>query len=70
MYKRIGLLRKSNGKTQKEVAEILGVSQGTYARYERGESPFPATCLLKLSLLYDVSSDYIVEQTDNPKKRH
>lgn len=70
MYKRIGLLRKSNGKTQKEVAEILGVSQGTYGRYERGQAPLRARHLLKLSLLYDVSSDYIVDETDNPKRNH
>lgn len=34
-------LRKENGKTQKELADALGISQGFLSSVEKGRNPFP-----------------------------
>lgn len=63
--RRIRELREDNDKTQSEVAEILGTSQTMYARYERGANELPVRHLIRLSNLYNVSSDYILGLTDD-----
>lgn len=65
MYKRIRELRQDHDLTQREVAEFLGMSQTGYSKYETGENDIPTTVLIKLSKLYHVSIDYILEQTDH-----
>lgn len=55
--------------TQKELAKILGMSQTGYSKYETGENDIPTEILIKLSNIYDVSIDYLLDQTDS-KKRH
>ena len=62
--RRIRELREDNDKTQSEVAEILGTSQTMYSRYERGANELPIRHLIKLSELYNVSSDYILGLSD------
>lgn len=54
--------------TQQKVADYLTTSQTMYARYERGANELPIRHLIKLSVLYDVSVDYILCLTDNPKR--
>lgn len=54
------LLRTKNSKTQKDVAEYLGVSRSTYTTYEIGSRDIPTDVLIKLSNLYEVSIDYIL----------
>ena len=63
--KRIRELREDAGKTQIEVAKILGTSQTMYARYERGANEFPIRHLIRLSDLYNVSADYILGMSDD-----
>lgn len=61
MYiKRIRDLREDHDLTQQNVADILGISQTMYARYERGANELPIRHLLSLCALYHVSSDYIL----------
>mgnify|MGYP003483849414 FL=1 len=62
--RRIRELREDNDKTQSEVAEILGTSQTMYSRYERGANELTIRHLIKLSELYNVSSDYILGLSD------
>ena len=47
--KRIRDLREERGKTQQEIADVLGTSQTMYARYERGASELPIRHLIKLA---------------------
>lgn len=49
--------RKKAGKTQKEVAEILGIVQQAYGHYESGRRQVPVENLTKLADLYGVSVD-------------
>jgi len=61
-------LREDNDKTQKEIAQVLGTSQTMYARYERGANELPIRHLIALASYYNVSADYILGLSKNPKK--
>ena len=63
-FQRLVELRKERALKQKDIANILGISQTVYSRYERGEQDIPLNCLKTLSEFYDVSIDYIVGRTD------
>ena len=67
MYKRIRDLREDNDLTQKQMAIELNCSQQVYSNYELGQRDIPTDILIKLSRFYDVSVDYILGLTDNPK---
>ena len=70
MYlQRIGDLREDSDRTQVEVAKSLGVTQSTYSSYERGDINIPVEALIKLADLYDVSLDYLVGRSKDPKRR-
>lgn len=68
MYYRIRDLREDSGLNQTRIAKILGMSQTGYSKYETGENDIPTSILIKLSDFYDVSIDYLLGQTDNPKR--
>ena len=67
LYQRIRDLREDNDKTQKDIAEYLGLNTEVYARYERGHRMMPLDLMSKLADYYDVSIDYIVERTNKKK---
>ena len=71
-FENIRSLRIDNGYTQKQVAEVLGVSQNTYSQYEIGVLNYPIDALMKLADLYEVSVDYLLGRTNTktpyPKK--
>lgn len=64
--RRLKNLRVDTGKTQKEIADILGVDRTTYVKYENGNSEPNFEMLRKLSDLFDVSIDYLLEQKELP----
>ncbi len=68
MYKRIRDLREDRDLTQKEMAKKLACSQQVYSNYELGQRDIPTDILIKLSIIFNVSTDYILELTDNPLK--
>ncbi|MBR2350665.1 MAG: helix-turn-helix transcriptional regulator [Clostridia bacterium] len=68
-YRRIRDLREDNDLTQKQVAQNLNCSQQVYSNYELGQRDIPTDILIKLSEFYDVSTDYILGLSDDPKKR-
>ena len=61
-------MREDKDMTQTEVAKYLGMSQTGYSKYETGENDIPTTVLIKLSRFYNTSIDYLLGETDNPKK--
>lgn len=67
MYKRIRDLREDKDMNQTQVAKILGMSQTGYSKYETGENDIPTAVLIKLADFYDVSIDYLLNRTDEPK---
>ena len=64
MYRRIRDLREDNDLSQKQLAQILGMSQTGYSKYETGENDIPTQILIKLALYYNTSVDYILGLTD------
>ena len=67
MYKRIKELREDNDKLQKEISKELQITQKQYSLYEKGIRLLPIDMLKKLAKFYNVSTDYILELTDDPK---
>lgn len=68
MFRRIRDLREDHDLTQKEIAKKLNCSQQVYSNYELGQRDIPTDILIKLSTIYDVSVDYLLDVTDNPKR--
>ena len=69
IYQRVRDLREDSDKTQAQIAKILNVYTTTYQRWERGDSEIPCHIVKKLSIYYNVSSDYILGLTDKITKK-
>lgn len=52
--------RNKKGLTQKNVAELLDVSEASISSYETGMNNPPINVLAKLAGLYNVSTDYLL----------
>ena len=66
-YKRIRDLREDKDLTQTQMGRILFCSQRVYSNYERGDIDIPTIILKRLADFHQVSVDYILERTNNPK---
>jgi transcriptional regulator with XRE-family HTH domain len=64
-FKRLYDLRIDNDMTQQQVADYLVCNRQVYARYERGQREIPVSMLIKLTKLYNTSSDYILGLSDD-----
>lgn len=62
--KRIRDLREDNDMTQDDLASQLGISKRTLLRYESGVSEPTISVSISLSLLFNVSVDYIIGTKD------
>ena len=67
-FKNLRAIREDRDIKQKDIAKILNVSQNTYSQYETGVISLTAEVLIKLSNYYGMSIDYLLDQTDNPKR--
>ena len=67
MYNRIRNLREDKDLTQKQIGEVLNMSQTGYNQYEIGKNDIPTKILIKLAEFYNTSIDYILELTDEIK---
>ena len=66
MYlKRLKILRINDGLKQTDIADILGIQQTVYSRYERGFQTIPLHFLVKLADFYNTSTDYLLNRTNN-----
>ena len=63
MYPRIRDLRQDHDMTQKQLAQLLGMSQTGYSKYETGENDIPTAILIRLVDLYHTSIDYLLGRT-------
>ena len=64
MYRRIRDLREDHDLTQKEIANVLGMSQTGYSKYETGENDIPTQILIALAQYYNTSTDYLLGLSD------
>ena len=60
-------LKKEKQVLQKDIANAIGVTARNYQRYEKGEQRPTLPIVIKLADYFDVSIDYLVGRTDNPK---
>lgn len=63
--KRIKDLRIDADLSQEELADKLGISKRTLLRYENGDSEPTISVLIKISLLFNVSIDYLTGIKDD-----
>lgn len=63
-------LRKEKGLTQKNLADFLGIAPVSWQRFEYGSSKPKLDNIIALADFFDVSIDYLVGRTDNPKVNH
>lgn len=74
IYERIKGLREDKDWTQKFLAEKLFISRSTYSAYENGANAPPIEILVRLSVIYGTSIDYLIGVTDvkesYPKNGH
>ena len=67
-YPRLRELRVGAGLNQTEIADILGMQQNQYSRYERGERELPMHQFVVLAQHYKVSLDYMVGLSDTRER--
>ena len=65
MFPRLKDLREDADLNQVQLANLLGMSQTGYSKYETGENDIPTQVLIKLARLYKTSVDYILGLTNN-----
>ena len=61
--------RKNKNKTQKDVADYLGITECGYQNYEIRRREPKIETLNKLADYFDVSIDYLTGRSDNPKRQ-
>lgn len=64
---RLKALREDSDIKQETIAGYLNIKQNTYSQYENGQRQLPIDVLIKLARYYNVSTDYILELTDNKR---
>lgn len=64
---RLKEIRKAKGISQLKLAMELNTSQNTISRYETGEREPGLVELVNIADYFDVSIDYLLERTDDPK---
>ena len=69
LYRRIRDLREDRDLSQRELAKVLNCSQQVYSNYELGQRDIPTDILIKLSMFYGVSVDYILGLRDEEQTK-
>ena len=64
---RIKDLREDKDMLQRDVADLLNISQTNYSKYELGKINIPINTLKKLELIFDTSIDYLFGLTNERK---
>ena len=66
-FVRLKELRKKKGFSQLRLATDLNTTQNTISRYETGEREPGIDDLIKIADYFNVSVDYLIGRTENPK---
>lgn len=65
--KRIRDTREDRDLKQADIAKALHTTQGYYSKYELGKRALPIEHLITLCKLYNLSADYLLGFTNEPK---
>ncbi len=66
-FVRLKEIRKARGISQVKLAMDLNTNQNTISKYETGEREPGILELIKIADYFNISIDYLLERTDNPK---
>lgn len=66
--KRMRDLREDHDMTQADIAKALQVAKPRISEWEKGKHLPSVEIIIKLSNLYNVSTDYLLGLTDNPAR--
>ena len=66
---RLRKLREERKVTQAKLAQISGLTDRTFRKYEASEIEPTMSVLMCLADFFDVSLDYLVGRSDNPTRR-
>lgn len=64
---RLKLLREKKNISQLKLAVDLNMNQNSISRYENGQRQADYQTLIAFADYFDVSIDYLLERTENPK---
>ena len=64
---RLKQLREARGVSQLKLAMDLGLNQNSISRYENGMREADYATLIKFADYFNVSLDYLLERSDNPR---
>lgn len=67
---RLKYLREKRGISQLKLAMDLNMNQNSISRYETGAREADYKSLIKFADYFNVSIDYLLERTDNPKTNY
>ena len=67
IQERLCEIRKKQGLSQKKVADLLGIPQQQYSRYENGKFDIPVRYVITLCKFYGISSDWLLGLKDEMK---
>ncbi len=67
---RLRELRRARNMTQLRLAIELNTNQNTISRYESGEREPGIAELIRLADYFNVSVDYLIGRTDDPRFEH
>lgn len=67
---RLKYLREKRGISQLKLAMDLDMNQNSISRYETGAREADYKSLIKFADYFNVSIDYLLERTDNPKTNY
>ncbi|EFM24808.1 DNA-binding helix-turn-helix protein [Peptoniphilus duerdenii ATCC BAA-1640] len=59
MKKSLAEIREENSKTQKDMADLLGIAVSTYCQYETGKRNLPVETVNKISKILNVNKNDI-----------
>ena len=65
-YQKLRDCREDHDKKQEEIAEVLGIKQTQYSRYERGIQMMGIDKYRILAKYYNISLDYLAGLIDEP----
>ena len=67
MKDRIRALREDRDLTQSQIAQVLGTTQQQYSKIENGRSDISGDKLRRLADFYNISADYILGLSEEPR---
>lgn len=68
MKSRIRDLREDADLSQQQLADAIGITQRKYSYLETETQPLTDELLVKLANYYGVSIDYLLRQTEDPRR--